>query len=116
MTAVPPGVRLRSLGFFGPQKPRAVVTFGPGMNVVYGASNAGKSFIVEAIDFMLGGGQALRDIPERVGYDRVLLGLAAGVEILEQGFAQQRVQAIPGFTFGAVHRDQEQVVPLHARQ
>ncbi|MNS29697.1 hypothetical protein D3C72_617070 [compost metagenome] len=47
---------------------------------------------------------------------RMLLGLAAGVEILEQGFAQQRVQAIPGFTFGAVHRDQEQVVPLHARQ
>ena len=75
MMAVPPGLRLRSLGFFGPQKPPAVVTFGPGLNVVYGASNAGKSFIVEAIDFMLGGGQALRDIPERVGYDRVVLGL-----------------------------------------
>jgi len=75
MTAAPPGFRLRFLGFFGPQKPPAVVTFGSGLNVVYGASNAGKSFIVEAIDFMLGGGQALRDIPERVGYDRVMLGL-----------------------------------------
>jgi len=74
-TATPPGFRLRFLGFFGPQKQPATITFGPGLNVLYGASNAGKSFIVEAIDFMLGGGQPLRDIPERVGYDRVLLGI-----------------------------------------
>jgi hypothetical protein len=74
MTATP-GFRLCFLGFFGPQKPPATLTFGPGLNVLYGASNAGKSFIVEAIDFMLGGGQALRDIPERVGYDRILLGI-----------------------------------------
>lgn len=76
-TATPPGFRLRYLGFFGPQKQPATVTFGPGLNVLYGASNAGKSFIVEAIDFMLGGGQPLRDIPERVGYDRALLGIEA---------------------------------------
>lgn len=75
MTTFPPGFRLRFLGFFGPQKPPATIEFGSGLNLLYGASNAGKSFIVEAIDFMLGGGQALRDIPERVGYDRVLLGL-----------------------------------------
>ena len=75
MTAVTPGFRLRFLGFFGPQKPPATVTFGAGLNVIYGASNTGKSFIVEAIDFMLGGKPPLRDIPERVGYDLVLLGL-----------------------------------------
>ena len=66
-----PGFRLRFLGFFGPQKPPATVTFGYGLNVIYGASNTGKSFIVEAIDFMLGGKPPLRDIPERVGYDRL---------------------------------------------
>jgi len=75
MTATTPGFHLRSLGFFGPQKPPATVTFGPGLNVIYGASNTGKSFIVEAIDFMLGGKPPLRDIPERVGYDLVLLAL-----------------------------------------
>lgn len=76
MTIVtPPGFRLRFLSFFGPQKQPATVTFGPGLNVLYGASNAGKSFIVETIDFMLGGGQPLRDFPERVGYDLVLLGI-----------------------------------------
>ncbi|AXQ31059.1 hypothetical protein D0B54_21300 [Solimonas sp. K1W22B-7] len=75
MTAATPGFRLRFLGFFGLQKKPATVTFGPGLNVIYGASNTGKSFIVEAIDFMLGGKPPLRDIPERVGYDLVLLGL-----------------------------------------
>lgn len=75
MTAPTPGFRLRFLGFFGPRQPPATVTFGPGLNVVYGASNAGKSFLVETIDFMLGGGQPLRDLPERDGYDRVLLGI-----------------------------------------
>jgi septal ring factor EnvC (AmiA/AmiB activator) len=77
MTAATPGFRLRFLGFFGPQKSPATVTFGPGLNVIYGASNTGKSFIVEAIDFMLGGKPPLRDIPERVGYDLILLGLEA---------------------------------------
>lgn len=66
MMAAAPGFRLRFLSFFGPQKPPAAITFGPGLNVLYGASNTGKSFIVEAIDFMLGGKPPLRDIPERV--------------------------------------------------
>ena len=74
-TVTPPGFRLRFLGFFGPQKQPAIVRFGPGLNVLYGASNAGKSFVVEAIDFMLGGGQPLRDFSERVGYDLALLGI-----------------------------------------
>lgn len=75
MTTIIPGFRLRFLGFFGPQKSPATVAFGPGLNVLYGASNTGKSFVVEAIDFMLGGKPPLRDIPERVGYDLVLLGI-----------------------------------------
>lgn len=68
------GLRLRHLVFLGPNREPALVTFGPGLNVIYGASDTGKSFIVEAIDFTLGGKPPLRDIPERVGFDRVLLG------------------------------------------
>lgn len=73
----PPGFRLRFLGFFGPVASPSTLSFGPGLNILYGASNTGKSFIVEAIDFMLGGSQPLRDIPERIGYDVVLLGIEA---------------------------------------
>jgi hypothetical protein len=70
-----PGLRLRHLVFHGPNRPPAALEFGPGLNVIYGASESGKSFVVEAIDFMLGGKQQLRDIPERIGYDRIFLGL-----------------------------------------
>lgn len=68
-------LRLCSLSYHGPFRKPAVVTFKPGMNVIYGASNTGKSFIVDTIDFMLGGKGPLRDIPERVGYKHVLLGM-----------------------------------------
>lgn len=68
-----PGFRICRLAFHGPVRPPAAVAFGPGLNVIYGASDTGKSFVVEAIDFMLGGRTPLRDIPERIGYDRVLL-------------------------------------------
>lgn len=73
----PTGFHLRHIVFLGPGAGRspASIQFGPGLNVVYGASDTGKSFLVEAIDFMLGGKGPLRDIPERVGYDRILLGI-----------------------------------------
>jgi len=44
------------------------------MTLVRGPSDTGKSFIVNAIDFLLGSG-GLKDIPERAGYSDALLGL-----------------------------------------
>ncbi|MBN8552158.1 MAG: AAA family ATPase [Caulobacterales bacterium] len=69
------GLRLRSLSFHGPVRTPALIEFGPGLNVIYGASNTGKSFIVNTIDFMLGGRGPVRDIPERIGYAEVLLAV-----------------------------------------
>jgi len=69
------GFQIRALSFHGDGKEPAIVTFGPGLNVIHGASNTGKSFVVETIDFMLGGKGPLTDINERVGYDRVLLSI-----------------------------------------
>ncbi len=62
-------LRLREVTFIGPGRDAAGILFVPGLNVVCGASDTGKSFLVEVIDFLLGGGAELRDIPERVGYD-----------------------------------------------
>lgn len=67
------GILLRYLAFFGPDKLPADLSFAPGLNVICGASETGKSFIVETIDFMLGQEKPVRDIPERDGYDRVRL-------------------------------------------
>lgn len=46
-----------------------------GLNIVCGASDTGKSFLVESIDFLLGASSPLRDIPERSRYDRARLAL-----------------------------------------
>lgn len=69
------GISLRFIRFRGPKKPDAEFKFAPGLNVLWGASDTGKTFLVEAIDFMLGAGDPLKDIPERKGYESVELGL-----------------------------------------
>jgi len=69
------GISLRFIRFRGPKKPDAEFKFAPGLNVLWGASDTGKTFLVEAIDFMLGAGDPLKDIPERQGYESVELGL-----------------------------------------
>jgi hypothetical protein len=69
------GFRLRFLGYFGPNKDPATLEFHPGLNVICGASETGKSLIAESIDFMLGQENPVRDIPELAGYDRIRLAL-----------------------------------------
>lgn len=66
-------LQLRRLAFSGPNK-MAEMTFSNGVNVICGASDTGKSFLAESIDFMLGG-SGLRDIPERTPYGEVQLEL-----------------------------------------
>jgi len=69
-------LRIGGLAFLGPRREPARIEFRPGVNVICGASETGKSFIVEAIDFMLGSRKPLRDIPERVGFDRIRMPVA----------------------------------------
>lgn len=69
------GLLLRFLGYFGPGRDTATLELHPGLNVICGASETGKSLIAESIDFMLGQENPVRDIPERAGYDRIRLAL-----------------------------------------
>jgi hypothetical protein len=70
-----PSLRLLHLTFAGYGKPTAQIIFGPRLTVVYGASDTGKSFVAEAIDYMLGA-RRLNVIPEAEGYTQILLGIA----------------------------------------
>lgn len=123
MTTPIKGFRLRFLGYFGPQKEPAIVTFGPGLNVLYGASDTGKSFIVETVDFMLGGKPPLREITERLGYDRILLGIETlegeqftihrstegGSFILYKGLHEQPPEGdVEGKTLSEIHSDRNE--------
>ncbi len=67
-------LQLRRIHFRGP-KASSELNFRSGVNVICGASDTGKSFLADSIDFMLGG-SALKEIPERAIYDQIELSLA----------------------------------------
>jgi hypothetical protein len=68
-----PGLTLLELAVAGSGRPTAAVGFGPGLNLIVGSSNTGKSFVFQAMNFMLGGSRAPERIAEARGYDRLLL-------------------------------------------
>lgn len=69
------------------------------MTVVRGPSDTGKSFIVDAIDFMFGA-NTLKEIPERTGYSTVLLGLE-----LPDGEVVTLSRSVNGGNIGLFHAD-----------
>jgi hypothetical protein len=69
------GFQLRALRATGKGKTPAEVVFGPGFNVISGASNTGKSYILQCIDFMLGGSKRPNRIKESNGYESLFLEL-----------------------------------------
>ncbi|WFT86002.1 hypothetical protein [Rhizobium leguminosarum] len=66
---------INRLAFTGPEQEMKDLSFVPGLNVLWGASNAGKSFMVKSLDFMFGGGTPLPGIPQLKGYDRCWIEL-----------------------------------------
>src|ERR1700719_47093 len=80
------GLTIRDLVFTGNAEGRAELALQPGLNVLYGASNTGKSFTVKTIDFMLGSTRPLPDIDERKDFERawmsITLPTAGGVTLM----------------------------------
>jgi len=120
-------LQLRRIAFSGPQK-LAEMTFSDGVNVICGASESGKSFLSESIDFILGGSK-LKDIPERAPYGEIqcdlyvtpeekwrffratsggnfkvknLLDDAAEDEVLKQKHAHGKNDNMSGFLLGKI--------------
>jgi len=71
------GFVVRRLAVTGRRVPRADVAFQPGCNVIAGASNTGKSYILQCIDFMFGGKNVPKPIKEAQEYEEVWLELFA---------------------------------------
>jgi len=87
-------LKLTHLTFIGASVEPAQVQFGSAVTVVRGPSDTGKSFIVDALDFMLGA-NALKEIPEREAYSTVLLGLE-----MPDGEAVTLTRSVDGGNFG----------------
>lgn len=59
--------------FRGQNVPDAIVKFAPGLNVVAGPSNTGKSVIRAAINFVFGSGSPMKAVKEATGYQTVFV-------------------------------------------
>lgn len=90
---------LTHLTFLGANRAPASVSFGSAATVIRGPSNTGKSFIVDAIDYMLGA-KKLKEIPQLDGYSTILLGL-----ILPDGSTVTLSRSVDGGSFGLYPRD-----------
>lgn len=53
----------------GPEKKDAIIEFSKGLNVVSGPSDTGKSYLLQCINYMMGGSTPPKDIEEAEGYD-----------------------------------------------
>ena len=67
-------MRLRHLTFTGPNLPAICIELEAGLNIIYGGSNAGKSYILSVLNFMLGGDKP-PILKQGENYDTILLGI-----------------------------------------
>lgn len=73
------GFQIRRLTLVGRGVPNAEVQFREGLNVVSGPSDTGKTFIVQCIDYMLGGKDTPESVPESSQYETIRLTLSVSV-------------------------------------
>lgn len=97
--------QLRCVQFSGPNA-QSQVDFFEGVNVVCGSSDTGKSYLAEAIDYMLGGAE-LRTFDEVKEYDRISLSIESG-----SGDRWSLQRALSGGGFKLVENDQDQSIVL----
>jgi energy-coupling factor transporter ATP-binding protein EcfA2 len=65
------GFYFTKIAALGPNKEDADLSFTKGLNLLTGASNTGKSYVVKCLDYILGGGDPLKYIPEASGYNKI---------------------------------------------
>jgi len=70
-----PPILLEELRVVGGANEPAALRFKPGFNLVTGASNTGKSYALQCIDFMLGAKKLPKALTEAAGYVKVFLQL-----------------------------------------
>lgn len=65
------GIYIAKIAVVGTNKTTAQVCFDRGLNVVSGASNTGKSYVFQCIDYIFGAKDSPKPITEAEGYDQI---------------------------------------------
>ena len=101
-------LQLHNITFLGPQK-KSSLGFKQGINVICGASDTGKSFLVESIDFMLGK-KELKEILELAKFGGIALDISVSNG---ENWRFQRATSGGGFKlFDLNEKDEQRFVTL----
>lgn len=65
------GIYFTKLEAIGPDKKPAILKFNKGLNVLSGASDTGKSYVTECIDYILGANEPPKSVEEADGYNEI---------------------------------------------
>ncbi|MCL0118956.1 hypothetical protein M2T34_27715, partial [Klebsiella pneumoniae] len=102
-------LQLRKILFHGQTK-ESVLSFSSGINVICGASDTGKSFLAETLDFMLGGTE-LREITELAAYAEITLDF-----VTSDGRSWRLQRAVTGGNFKLTDLDEPDSEPIVLKQ
>ncbi|MEM1330154.1 MAG: hypothetical protein AAGG07_06300 [Planctomycetota bacterium] len=108
-----PHMRITGLRVTSPDLPAAELVFGSHNSLVYGASDTGKSFAFQAIDFCLGARDKPKvGIPEAKGYTAAEIGIttSSGEQLLVERLFTGAKAFIYRAAFGAAERGDGQKV------
>lgn len=123
------GFQIKKLVLQGIGKKDAILSFNSGLNVVAGASDTGKSFAFECINYILGASEVPDMPPEAAGYDYVLLecveNLSQQIFTLKRSFTESEkntiyfiytsIECIDGTEFSIYSRDSKAKNSLSAK-
>ncbi|MGD0978044.1 MAG: hypothetical protein ABR962_02765 [Candidatus Bathyarchaeia archaeon] len=68
---MPNGIYFTRIAALGTGKPPAEISFKTGLNVVTGASDTGKSYLIDCIDYILGAREEPKKIKQAEGYEKI---------------------------------------------
>ena len=110
------GFKLIRLSLTGQGLNEATILFKEGLNVIYGPSDTGKTFIVQCIDFIFGGKESPKEIPEAKGYEKISLVISAWdapeelelTRSLKGGALRLSAKGRPSQTLSDIHSDKNE--------
>ena len=97
-------IRIKQLAFTGSTVKTEKINFSENLNLIYGASNTGKSYLLTVLDFMFGKEQLKKSIPEREKYEKVWLSLELSEKetiTLARSFSGGNFELYKGITDGS---------------
>jgi AAA domain len=107
--------RINRLRVTGAGKPAAEIEFGPGLTLITGMSDTGKTHVLECIDYALAAKSPPRPLPESIGYGLLCLELRkdADTYVIARSLTDPEIATIHVGSLADAALDEGQNVKVH---